>query len=146
MYKLIALIGVILLSGQVNAADIDFGLDETTTSLSTIEAEIVEDKAAAKENKKQVSEFVKELKLTTEQIEKAKQISEANREKMEQLQNNIKDILQQSRKLEEQSLNEFAQILTDEQKTKFNEFMNLRNDELKAHDNEINDVMAPFDE
>ena len=149
MYKWIILICAMLLSGQVRASDVDadFGSDETQASLNALEAPSADSpKTDSEENKKQMSELVKELNLMPQQRDKAKQISDTNRAKMEQLQNNLKSILQQARDLEEQNLNEFAEILTDEQKAKFYEFKALRNDEMKAHDDTIDDIMAPFNE
>lgn len=144
MYKWIVLMFTLLLSSQVQAGDQNLESDTVLNATQTAAAQI--QRANGNENKKQMSELVKELNLTHEQREKAKQISDATRFKMEQLQNSMNLILQQARELEEQSLSEFAEILNDDQKAKFHEFKALRNDELKAHDDIIDDIMAPFNE
>ena len=94
--------------------------------------------------KEEMSDLVKELNLTPEQQEKAKQLSEQNRLKTEKIVEGMNDLRKQIRDLEDSSMNEFTEILTDEQKEKFAEFRALRNDERAAHDEALGKVLEPL--
>ena len=71
----------------------------------------------------QMSMYVKELNLTSEQIDLAKYISDDSRLKQEQLLKSIYLLKEQAKSLEEKSLQDFRAILTPEQRKKFD---NLR--------------------
>lgn len=146
MKNMVVLSIICLLSFPAYANETDFGLDETGASLEIIDNKPIDKASKSEEIKKQMSELVKELNLTPDQQDKAKYISDESRLKMEQLQENMKQILVQIRELEDNSMNNFAEILTDEQKIKFYEFKALRNDERKASDEAIEDILAPFND
>ncbi len=71
----------------------------------------------------QMSLYVKELNLTSEQIDLAKYISDDSRLKQEQLLKSVYLLKEQAKSLEEKSLQDFRAILTPEQRKKFD---NLR--------------------
>ncbi len=71
----------------------------------------------------QMSMYVKELNLTSEQIDLAKYISDDSRLKQEQLLKSVYLLKEQAKSLEEKSLQDFRAILTPEQRKKFD---NLR--------------------
>ena len=67
----------------------------------------------------QMSMYVKELNLTSEQIDLAKYISDDSRLKQEQLLKSVYLLKEQAKSLEEKSLQDFRAILTPEQRKKF---------------------------
>jgi len=71
----------------------------------------------------QMSLYVKELNLTSEQVDLAKYISDDSRLKQEQLLKSVYLLREQAKSLEEKSLQDFRAILTPEQRKKFD---NLR--------------------
>ena len=71
----------------------------------------------------QMSMYVKELNLTSEQIDLAKYSSDDSRLKQEQLVRSVYLLKEQAESLEEKSLQDFRAILTPEQRKKFD---NLR--------------------
>lgn len=66
-----------------------------------------------------MSLYVKELNLTSEQVDLAKYISDDSRLKQEQLLKSVYLLKEQARTLEEKTLNDFRAILTPEQRKKF---------------------------
>ena len=105
-----------------------------------------QNESAATASSERISRLVSMLNLSTEQKDKAKKISAESKMKTEQLFANILLLQQQIREIENQSMDDFAEILTDEQKIKLYEIKMLRHEEYNAHDREINDIMQPFNE
>lgn len=69
----------------------------------------------------QMSVYVKELDLTSQQIDLAKYISDDSRIKQEQLLKSVYLLKEQAKTLEEKSLQDFRAILTPEQRKKFDQ-------------------------
>ena len=105
-----------------------------------------QNESAPSASSERISRLVSMLNLSQEQKDKAKKISTESKMKTEQLFANILLLQQQIREIENQSMDDFAEILTDEQKIKLYEIKMLRQEEYNAHDREINDIMQPFNE
>ena len=127
---------VFLLSPTVYAEDGNFVFSNGT----------YQSESASTASSERISRLVSMLNLSTEQKDKAKKISAESKMKTEQLFANILLLQQQIREIENQSMDDFAEILTDEQKIKLYEIKMLRHEEYNAHDREINDIMRPFNE
>jgi hypothetical protein len=96
-----------------------------------IESENDEEQPAAKEEN--VSDYIKKLDLSDEQLDEAKFISSEMEMRQEQLQKSVDLLKTQAREIEEQSLREFEAILTPTQKKVFEE---LRQINAQASDGE----------
>ena len=87
------------------------------------------------EFEKQISAYATSLNLTFEQKSLAKKISDDARLKKEQLLRGLYLLQKQSRNLEEQSMREFMEILTPEQKQIFLKLRATENAKREAYDN-----------
>lgn len=81
------------------------------------EKEITEEQPTVKEES--VSDYIKKLDLSDEQLDEAKFISSEMEMRQEQLQKSVDLLKAQAREIEEQSLREFEAILTPAQKEVF---------------------------
>jgi Spy/CpxP family protein refolding chaperone len=125
--------GIIIFSTTgAKAEDDNFGLEGTPSEEIQVEEITIEEAAPAekaepveetapveeKETEKSpenVSALVEKLNLSDEQLEKAKEISDAGRTEKERLVNEIAKLRQQVKELEAKNLQDFEAILTSEQ-------------------------------
>ena len=91
--------------------------ENKTDDEKSAETEIIEEKSSVKEES--VSEYIKKLDLSDEQLDEAKFISSEMEMRQEQLQKSVDILKAQAREIEEQSLREFEAILKPAQKEVF---------------------------
>lgn len=107
----VILSSMLLISTQALAENnAEFGIEDFQTETS-VSSETTEKTLA--------SHYVAELKLTPQQLEKAKAISADGRMKQEQIMKSLSLLKQQALEVEAQNLAEFEAILTPEQKEIF---------------------------
>lgn len=91
--------------------------ENKTDDEKSAETEIIEEQSSV--NEESVSEYIKKLDLSDEQLDEAKFISSEMEMRQEQLQKSVDILKAQAREIEEQSLREFEAILKPAQKEVF---------------------------
>ena len=103
---LLAVFSVVLSGGVVEAKEARGDFDK---------------RPSIEEIKKHEEMFAQKLGLTDEQKEKAKELRQEGRKKMEPLMKQKKELHEKMEKLRKENMEEFEKILTDEQKEKLKE-------------------------
>lgn len=100
---------------------------EVVDTVNEDEEVVAEQTVEADEETPTPESFVKNMNLTAEQIEKAKQIRDESRKHLAEIEAQIENLRQQAHQLEAHAVTEFESILNDEQLQQFQEFKKIQN-------------------
>lgn len=131
------------------AEDIDFGIEDINVNNELENSKVVSENTDNQEEKseeiknevkskaeydKEISFYIQNMKLSVEQLDMAKYISDDSRLKQEQLLKSIYLLRKQARELEAKSLSDFEAILTEEQKVIFEKLKDLQHEQRIVFD------------
>ncbi len=131
------------------AEDVDFGIEDINVNNELENSKVVSENTDNQEEKseeiknevkskaeydKEISFYIQNMKLSVEQLDMAKYISDDSRLKQEQLLKSIYLLRKQARELEAKSLSDFEAILTEEQKVIFEKLKDLQHEQRIVFD------------